>query len=66
MKYAFIDAHCAVWPISVQCYVLEASMAGYREHSVRKATAAQRRYVSNYALLVYIKVIQAEIDGTCG
>ena len=41
-------------------------MAGYREHSVRKATAAQRRYVSNYALLVYIKVIQAEIDGTCG
>ena len=32
MKYAFIERHRRVWPISVQCRVLKVSVAGYREH----------------------------------
>jgi hypothetical protein len=29
MKYAFIQRHRRVWPISVQCRVLRVSVAGY-------------------------------------
>lgn len=41
MKYAFIQRHRRVWPISVQCRVLEVSVAGYHEHFVRRARTAQ-------------------------
>ena len=51
MKYAFINRHRRVWPISVQCRVLEASVAGYHEQFVRRASAAQRRHLSDDALL---------------
>ena len=61
MKYAFINRHRRVWPISVQCRVLEASVAGYHEHFVRAASAAQRRHLSNDALLVHIKAGMSEI-----
>jgi transposase InsO family protein len=53
-----------VWPISVQCRVLEVSVAGYHEHFVRRASAAQRRHLSDDALLVHIKAIYAE--ARCG
>jgi putative transposase len=36
------------------------SVAGYHEHFVRKASAAQRRHLSDDALLVHIKAIHAE------
>ena len=49
-----------MWPISVQCRVLEASAAGYHEHFVHAASAAQRRHLSDDALLVPIKAIDAE------
>ncbi len=35
VKYAFIQRHRRVWPISVQCRVLAVSIAGYHEHFVR-------------------------------
>jgi len=66
LKYAFINRHRKVWPISVQCRVLEASVAGYHEHFVRRASAAQRRHLSDDALLVHIKVIHAETHGGYG
>jgi hypothetical protein len=37
LKYAFINRHRPVWPISVRYRVLEASVAGYHEHFVRRA-----------------------------
>ena len=43
MKYAFIERHRRVWPISVQCHVLGVSVAGYHEHFVRRASGDQRR-----------------------
>jgi hypothetical protein len=55
MKYAFIERHRRVWPISVQCRVLEVSIAGYHEHFTRLSSAAQRRHLSDDALLVHIK-----------
>lgn len=66
MKYAFIQRHRSVWPISVQCRVLGVSMAGYHEHFVRPASAAQRRHLSDDALLVHIKAIHAETRGGYG
>ena len=66
MKYAFIQRHRRVWPISVQCRVLEVSVAGYHEHFVRRASAAQRRHLSDDALLVHIKAIHAETHGGYG
>ena len=63
MKYAFIQSYRRVWPISVQCRVLEVSVAGYHEHFVRRASDAQRRHLSDDALLVHIKAIRAETRG---
>ena len=66
MKYAFIERHRRVWPISVQCRVLRVSVAGYHEHFVRRASAAQRRHLSDDALLVHIKAIHAQTRGAYG
>jgi len=66
VKYAFIQRHRRVWPISVQCRVLEVSVAGYHEYFVRRASAAQRRHLSDDALLVHIKAIHAETRGAYG
>ncbi|MDY0331857.1 MAG: IS3 family transposase [Thiomonas sp.] len=66
VKYAFIERHRRVWPISVQCRVLEVSVAGYHAHFVRRASGAQRRHLSDDALLVHIKAIHAETRGGYG
>jgi putative transposase len=66
LKYAFIQRHRSVWPISVQCRVLSVSVAGYHEHFVRLDNAAQRRHLSNDALLVHIKAIHTETRGGYG
>ena len=70
MKYAFIQRHRRVWPISVQCRVLQVSVAGYHEHFVRHAslidTAGQRRHLSDDALLVHIKAVHAETRNSYG
>jgi transposase InsO family protein len=66
VKYAFIQRHRRMWPISVQCRVLQVSVAGYHEHFVRRASGAQRRHLSDDALLVHIKAIHAETHGGYG
>jgi transposase InsO family protein len=66
VKYAFIQRHRRVWPISVQCRVLGVSVSGYHEHFVRRASVEQRRHLSDDALLVHIKAIHAESRGGYG
>ena len=66
MKYAFIQRHRKVWPISVQCRVLEVSVAGYHEHFVRRASDAQRRHLSDEALLAHIRALHAETRSAYG
>jgi putative transposase len=66
VKYAFVQRHRRVWPISVQCRVLRISLTGFHEHFVRKASGAQRRHLSDDALLVHIKAIYAETRGGYG
>ncbi len=66
MKYAFIQRHRHAWPVSVQCRVLQVSAAGYHAHLVRRASDAQRRHLSDEALLVHIKALHAETHGAYG
>ena len=66
MKYAFIQQHRRLWPVSVQCRVLQVSAAGYHAHLVRRASAAQRQRLSDEALLVHIKAVHAETRGAYG
>lgn len=63
VKYAVVQRHRRVWPISVQCRVLRISVTGCHEHVVRKAGGARRRHLSDDALLVHIKPIHAETRG---
>lgn len=63
MKYAFIHRYRHAWPVSVQCRVLQVSVAGYHAHLVRRASDVQRRHLSDGALLVHIKALHCETRG---
>jgi len=56
MKYAFIQRHKLVWPICVQCRVLLVSVSGYHQHLARRVHIAQRRHLSDEALLRIARV----------
>jgi putative transposase len=66
MKYAFIQRNKLVWPICVQCRVLLVSVSGYHEHLARRVDIAQRRHLSDEALLVHISAVYAENRGAYG
>jgi transposase InsO family protein len=66
VKYAFIQRHKRIWPIRVQCRVLGVSVSGYHQHLARLRQIAQRRHLSDEALLVHISAVYAESRGAYG
>ena len=66
MKYAFIQRHRRVWPITVQCRVREVSVSGYHAHIARQASTKPCRYLSDAALRVHIKAIHTQTRGSYG
>jgi putative transposase len=66
VKYAFIQRHRRVWPIRVQCRVLGVSVSGYHQYLRRLRGIAQRRHLSDEALLVHIRAAYAENRGAYG
>ena len=46
MRYAFIEAHRAVWPIVIQCRVLAVSRSGYYQWRRRPVSARTQRRAS--------------------
>jgi putative transposase len=66
MKYAFIQRHRRIWPIRVQCRVLGVSVSGYHQHLARRRKIAQRRHLSDEALLVHIRAAYAAHRGAYG
>lgn len=66
MKYAFIERHRHLWPICVQCRVLGVSVSGYHQRLARRSQIAQRRHLSDEALLVHIGAVYAENRGAYG
>ena len=66
MRYAFVERHKRVWPIRVQCRVLGVSVSGYHQHVRRRKQIAQRRHLSDAALLVHIRAVFAAHRGAYG
>ena len=66
MKYAFIDRQRRVWPVCVQCRVLGVSATGYHQHRLRRAQIAQRRHMTDEALLAHIRAVHVETRGAYG
>ena len=68
MKYAFIDRHRNMWPVSMLCEQLEVSPSGYHQHRQRRALNQGKPggRVSNDALLTHIKAIHAQVKGEYG
>jgi transposase InsO family protein len=66
VKYAIIQRHKRIWPIRVQCRVLGVSVSGYHQHLARRRKIAQRRHLSDEALLVHISAAYAENRGAYG
>lgn len=66
MRYAFVERHKRVWPIRVQCRVLGVSVSGYHQHVRRRTQIAQRRHLSDAALLVHIRAVFAAHRGAYG
>jgi hypothetical protein len=53
VKYAFIERHRRIWPICVQCRVLEVSVSGFHQHRARRRKIATRRHLTDAALLAH-------------
>ena len=70
MKYAFIERHKNLWPVTVQCHVLEVSASGFRQYRARQTTAdcapAAKGALSTMALLVHIRAIFHEMKAAYG
>jgi putative transposase len=66
VRYAFVERHKRVWPIRVQCRVLGVSVSGYHQHVRRRKQIAQRRHLSDAALLVHIRAVFAARRGAYG
>jgi putative transposase len=66
MKYAHIARHRHLWPVRVQCEVLEVSFTGYHQHQLRRRQIAGRRHMTDAGLLVHIRAIHAELRGAYG
>ena len=66
MRYAFIERHEQVWPITVQCRVLAVSASGYHQLRARSEAPDQPGRIRNMALLVHIRAVFAEMKGAYG
>jgi len=66
VRYAFVERHKKVWPIRVQCRVLEVSVSGYHQHVRWRKQIAQRRHLRDAALLVHIRAMFAAHRGAYG
>ena len=70
MRYAFIERHRNVWPVVVQCRVLEVSVSGYRQHRARgakpPAAAPEGKRLGDMALLANIRAVFHEMNGAYG
>jgi transposase InsO family protein len=66
VKYAFIERHRRVWPISVQCRMLKVSVSGFHQHLARRRKIASRRHLSDATLLAHNSAVYAEFRGAYG
>ena len=66
MKYAWMERNKLLWPVSVQCRVLDVSASGYRQYRARRKKILTRRPLSETALVVEIRAVYAAARGAYG
>ncbi len=66
VRYAFIERHEQVWPITTQCRVLAVSASGYHQHRARSEAPDQPGRIRDMALLVHIRAVFIEMKGAYG
>jgi putative transposase len=67
VRYAFIERHEQVWPITTQCRVLAVSASGYHQYRARRERPDQPlRRISDMALVVHIRAVFTEMKGAYG
>lgn len=75
MRYAFIERHRSVWPIVMQCRVLEVSVSGFSQYRAREKRAAGDApssakpatvRLSDVALLVHNRAVFTQMKGAYG
>jgi hypothetical protein len=66
MKYAHIYRSRHLWPVRMQCKVLDVSFTGYHQHLQRRRQIARRRHMTEMALLVHLRALHAELHGAYG
>jgi putative transposase len=59
-------ANDSVWPITMQCRVLDVSASGYHQHRTRSKAPDQPARIRDMALLVHIRAVFAEMKGAYG
>jgi hypothetical protein len=66
MKYAFVRRSKPVWAICGLCRALPVSVSRNYEHRASGVDIAQRRHLSDEALLVHISIAYADKGGVYG
>ena len=70
MRYAFIERHRMVWPVTAQCRALNVSASGYHQHRVRQVEGGRHpqpgHRIGDVALLVHIKAVFNEVKSAYG
>ena len=66
VRYAFIERHEQVWPITTQCRVLAVSASGYHQHWALSEAPDQPGRIRDMALLVHIRAVFTEMKGGYG
>ena len=70
MRYAFIERHRMVWPVTAQCRALNVSASGYHQHRVRQVEGGRHpqpgHRIGDAALRVHIKAVFNEVKSAYG
>jgi len=70
VRYAFVERHRNVWPMTTQCRTLNISASGYRQYLTRQMedidSFQSGRRIGDVALLVHVRAIFNEMKGAYG
>jgi transposase InsO family protein len=66
VRYAFIERHARIWPVSFQYRVLSVSASGYHQFRRRKHRPGGGTRLRDAVLLTHIRAIFSEVKGTYG
>jgi hypothetical protein len=66
LKYAFVERHLCLCPISVQSRLPLVNASGFHQHLARRMDIAKPGHLSDEALLAHMSSVYAENRGAYG